>query len=250
MIESSLTDRLNQSISWLCERQWAEWEVLTIAITALFVLVWITRRQRRRSVRNIYENQFLESSPVIGMNLGVHRRSRRVIGDLKKGRLAVVQKKHPKQQKPTNQTDPSEKLHEQIKQLQYEIIKRKQVEVRLEERVAHLTTANETLQCELAGIKQAGQESKEQIAEEPAAEVPNEKTLPQEKPAGSDGKYDDLHRIVDGIEQKLCRKCDQWKPESEFYKNASSKDGLTGSCKTCKAEAAREYRKRRKAAKD
>jgi len=268
MIARSFVDRLNQSMSFLYQRQWAEWEILTIAMTALFVLVWITRRQRKRAVRNIYENQFLEGSPVIGVNLGVHRRSHHVIDDLKKGRLAAVQKRHPMQQKSTKQTEPSEKLHEQIKQLQYEIIKRKQTEVRFEERLAHLTAANEKLQhvvhdtkqveqqvtqepatgekqqLEIPESEQAGQDFEEQTAGVPAAEKPGEGKF-----AGKGKAYEDTHRLVDGVKQKLCLKCKEWKPESEFHKNASCKDGLAVSCKTCKAEAAREYRKRRKTAK-
>lgn len=252
------------------------------------MLLWIIRRQRKRAVRSVYENQFMESSPVIGMNLGAHKRSRHVIEDLKKGRLAAVKKRHPKQQKSTKQTEPSEKLHEQIKQLQHEIIKRKQTEVRLEERVANLTAANEKLQRELVEKKQAGKQAadeqlqpevpvskqaEQQVAEvlvadeqqkpevpeseqveqdigEQTAEVPAADKTVEEKPAGKGNKYDDLHRVVDGVKQKLCRKCKEWKPDSEFHKNASCKDGLAVSCKTCKAEAAREYRKRRKAAKD
>ena len=273
MIVSSFVDRLNQFVSWLSERQWAEWEILTIAITSLFVLLWIMRRQRRRAVRNIYDNQFLESSPVIGTNLGVHKRSHHVIKDFKKGRLAAVQKRHPKQQKSTKQTEPSEKLHEQIQQLQYEIIRRKEIELNLEQRLADLTTAYEKLQRELAEKKQADKHPRQQVAQEQATdekqqpEIPESKQVEQvperqvvaepavEKPvegksAGKGDKYDDLHRVVDGVKQKLCRKCKEWKPESEFHKNASCKDGLAGTCKTCKAEAAREYRKRRKTAKD
>lgn len=297
MIANSFVNILNQFISRLYDRQWEVWEILAIAITSLSLLLWIMMRLRRRTVRSIYENRFLESSPVIGMNLGAHKRSRHVIKDLKKGRLAAVQKRHPKQQKSAKQTEPSEKLHEQIKQLQHEIIKRKQTEVRFEQRVAHLTAANEKLQRELAETKQTGQRPEQQTVEEPAVEeqlqpeVPvskqaeqqvaqepatDEKQQPEiseseqaeqvperqvvaelavEKPvegklAGKGNKYDDLHRVVDGVKQKLCRKCKEWKPESEFHKNASCKDGLAVSCKTCKAEAAREYRKRRKAAKD
>ena len=222
-------------MSWLFQREWAEWEIITIAITAVFVLLWIISRQRKRAVRRVYENRFMESSPVIGMNLGTHKRSRHLVRDLKKGRLPAVQKKHQKQQKPTKKTEASAKLHEQIKQLQYEIIKRKQSEVHLEERIAHLTAANEKLQLKLVEIKQA----EEQTEEKPV----------EEKAAGKDKKYDNTHRIVDGVKQQLCRKCTEWKPETEFHKNASCKDGLAVSCKTCKAKAAREYRKRRKAAK-
>ena len=269
MIASSIVDKLSQYISWLSERQWAEWEIITIAVIALFMLLWIIRWQRRRVIRNIYGNQFLENTPVIGTKLGSRKRRRHLIEDYKKARLAAVQKGHANQHKMTKKVDQSEKLHEQIKQLQHDIIKRKQIEVRLDERVASLTTANEKLQLELVEKERAEKQAEEipaadeqqkseiseskqveqaperQIVAEPAVKKPVE-----EKPAGKDNKYDDLHRIVDDVEQKLCRKCKEWKPESEFHKNASSKDGLVGSCKTCKAEAAREYRKRRAAGKE
>ena len=293
MIVSSFVDRLNRFMPWLYDRQWAVWEILTIAITALSVLLWIMMRLRRRAVRSFYESQSQGSSPVIGVNLGDHKLSRHVIKDLKNGRLTAVQKRHPKQQKSTKQMEPSEKLHEQIKQLQLEIIKRKQTEVRFEERVAHLTAANEQLQRELAENKQAekqaaetlaaneqlqpeipvSKQAEQQVVQEPPTDEKQQPEIPEseqveqvperqvvaelaaekpveEKPAGKGNKYDELHRVVDGVKQKLCRKCKEWKPESEFHKNASCKDGLAVSCKTCKAEAAREYRKRRKAAKD
>jgi len=168
-------------------------------------------------------------------------------------------------------------------------MKRKQTEVRLEERLAHLTAANEKLQRELAEnkqvekhpeqqkpevpeSKQVEQQSEQQVVPEPASgekqqpEIPESEQAGQDieeqtagvpaaekpgegKPAGKGKTYEGLHRIVDGVKQKLCRKCKEWKPESEFHKNASCKDGLAVSCKTCKSEAAREYRKRRKAAK-
>jgi hypothetical protein len=42
------------------------------------------------------------------------------------------------------------------------------------------------------------------------------------------------------METKKCSKCNQVKPISEFYKNASMKDGLQGSCKDCQSSANRE----------
>ncbi|MFC1793610.1 hypothetical protein ACFL3Q_08500 [Planctomycetota bacterium] len=253
MIASSFVDRFNLYMLWLSERQWAEWEIITIAVIALFVLLWIIRRLRKRAIRNIYDNQFLENTPVIGAKLGSRKRRRHLIKDYKKAQLAAVQKGHANQQKSTKQTE-SEKLHEQIKQLQRENIKQKQAEVRLEERIANLVTANEKLKLELAAKEQTVEQQKSEIPEskqvekvperqvvtEPAVEKPVE-----EKSAGNGNIDDDSHRIVDGVKQKLCRKCKEWKPESKFHKNTSSKDGLAGSCKTCKAEAAREYRKRR-----
>jgi len=46
-------------------------------------------------------------------------------------------------------------------------------------------------------------------------------------------RFEDRHRVVKGVKQKLCSKCRRWKAESAFYKNRSAKDGLTGRCKKC-----------------
>lgn len=295
MIVSSLVDKLG-FVSWLFQRQWAVWEIIALAVVLVFALLWIMRRQRKRAFRNIYDNKFLESTPVIGTKLGSRKRRRNVIKDFKKAQMAAAQQGLTNQHKPANQA-ASEKLHEQIRQLQREIIKRKKSEVRLEEKVADLTAANEKLQLELAALKQTekpaelkdevepaseerpqpeisdDKQSEQPVAQEPAADEKEQPVISESEQVGQDvgeesaevsakdkhvekkspkrsTTYEDFHRIVDDVKQKLCRKCNEWKPESEFHKNASSKDGLAGSCKACKAEAAKEYRKRRKTAQD
>lgn len=55
--------------------------------------------------------------------------------------------------------------------------------------------------------------------------------------------FEERHRIVDGVKQKLCGGCKQWKDESDFYRNRSSKDGLEFKCIECKAGHGRKYRK-------
>ena len=292
MIVSSFIDRPGQYVLALFQRQWAEWEIITIAGIVVFVLLWIMKRQGKLSNRNIYDNQFLESTPVIGTKLGSRKRRRHLIRDFKKAQLAAAQQGHMNQQKSTKQTE-SHKLHEQIRQLQREIIKRKKSEVRLGEQVTELTTAKDELQRELAELKQTehpaelkdeveptseeqlqhevpeDKEDEQQVDQEQAVEEKQQPVISDSGQVGQDigeesaevsakdehvekkppkrGKtYEDLHRIVDDVKQKLCRKCNEWKPESRFHKNASSKDGLAGSCKVCKAEAAKEYRERRK----
>ncbi len=60
-------------------------------------------------------------------------------------------------------------------------------------------------------------------------------------------RYEDRHRVVDGVKQKLCRKCNRWKNESVFYKNRSEKDGLHDQCKKCSCRAAgKSYERKRK----
>jgi len=46
-------------------------------------------------------------------------------------------------------------------------------------------------------------------------------------------RYEDRHRVVNGVEQKYCRTCKRWKNESEFYKDRSQKDGVVDRCKKC-----------------
>jgi len=283
MIVSSLTGSVGQFVSGLFQRQWAEWEIITIAIVVVFVFLWIIRQQRKRTLRNIYDNQFLESTPVIGTKLGSRKQRRHLIRDFRKAQLAAALQGKAKQYKSTTRTD-SGKLHEQIRQLQREIIKRKKSEVSLEEKVAYLTSINEKLRLGLAGLNRSEQpaESNDEVeptseeqcqpkisearqAEQPivsesegvgqdigeqSAEVSAEDEHVERRPSRRGRAYEDTRRIVDDVKQKLCRKCNEWKPESEFHKNASSKDGLAGSCKACKAEAAKEYRRRRKTARE
>ena len=60
-------------------------------------------------------------------------------------------------------------------------------------------------------------------------------------------RYEDRHRVVNGVKQKYCRKCSKWEVESDFYKNKSSRDGLNERCKKCSYKAAKKYQKLRPA---
>lgn len=110
---------------------------------------------------------------------------------MKKDRLDSVPEKCEKQKKSKKTTEPSEKLHEQDKQLQYGIVKLKQAEAHLDQRVANLTADNEQLRRELAKKKQTERDVKE----------PAEKKPPEKKPAGSGSKYEDFHRVVHDVER-------------------------------------------------
>ena len=45
--------------------------------------------------------------------------------------------------------------------------------------------------------------------------------------------YEDRHRVVDGVKEKLCSKCGQWKKESEYHRQKRERDGLAVWCKEC-----------------
>jgi len=50
-------------------------------------------------------------------------------------------------------------------------------------------------------------------------------------------KFEDDESVVASAEQKLCAKCNQLKPLSEFHKDKSCKDGLAKWCKECKSQS-------------
>ncbi len=57
-------------------------------------------------------------------------------------------------------------------------------------------------------------------------------------------RYEECHRVVDGVKQKRCRKCKSWKTENEFYKNRLFKDGLQFWCKACANKATNKCHRR------
>jgi len=46
-------------------------------------------------------------------------------------------------------------------------------------------------------------------------------------------RYEDRHRVVRGVKEKLCCSCNKWKYESCFHKNRRTNDGLSYKCKEC-----------------
>lgn len=54
-------------------------------------------------------------------------------------------------------------------------------------------------------------------------------------------KHGDSHRVVNGVKQKRCKKCEGWKDESEFGKDRSTVDGLYFYCKNCDSVSAQKY---------
>ena len=237
-----LINKLAQYSSRLNNKQWQKWGLLTAGMLTIVLLLLIERRKRGGTVKRVYENQVQQRSSVIGAKLVGGRESHQGIEFLEKGRLAYVQKSDGRQKKWRKTVKQWKKQNRQIEQLQPEITEREQATENLKQQ-----TAEVKLQHGLTERKQAEEVSKQQAGDVPAAGKPLQKD--RERPRGS-LKYEESHRVLGQVKQKLCRKCEKWKAESEFHKNKSCKDGLARWCKECKAKAAKDYRKRRKAMKN
>ncbi|UCC97498.1 MAG: hypothetical protein JSW66_16850 [Phycisphaerales bacterium] len=126
----------------------------------------------------------------------------------------------------------------------------KQADDAMAQQVGDLTTANERLRREAEEHRQAQDRFERKLAELTAANKQLQHEVAELKKTGPKRRvytYEDEHRVVDDAKQKLCRKCGEWKAESEFHKNASRSDGLARWCKICKTGAARRSRERRRA---
>jgi len=60
-------------------------------------------------------------------------------------------------------------------------------------------------------------------------------------------RYEERHRVVDGLRQKRCGRCKKWKVESGFYKHRRHIDGLAVWCKECSNKATNRCRRLRSA---
>ena len=172
MTLNSLVSKLSEYLSWqhlswlYYGREWSGWELLTIAMTALVLLLLIVRRQQKAKARRMKAKQTKENSPIIGIKLADSKGTQQGIQDSEKHRLAFVSERDRKQQHWRETTEKWKKLKEQIEQLRHEITKYKQAEEHLKQRLANLKAAYETLQHEISKYRQA-EEQPEQLTTEP-----------------------------------------------------------------------------------
>ena len=59
-------------------------------------------------------------------------------------------------------------------------------------------------------------------------------------------RFNDRHRSVNRVKQKLCTTCGEWKELNEYYKNSATKDGLMGRCRECTYNSARKKKSKAK----
>ena len=71
-VVNSIISRLTQFSSWLFSRNWERWEILTIAVVALALVLLVARARRKTRIRTRYIPQ---CAPTIGIRLA-HRGAR------------------------------------------------------------------------------------------------------------------------------------------------------------------------------
>jgi hypothetical protein len=240
-----LTNRLRQPLLWLREQVWAQWALLAIAASLSFLLLMLLIRRRRATMTGTALADHPPEGPLDGRAelTGAKPRDQGIDASTAGRAIPTVLSR----QNWAQTTSQLEYANSAIRQLRREIIKRDQTEARLECELTALQAANEELRKRVAEGAEICERLRLKIAElTETKEQPRDQGA-KPKPPGRqeiDQGREDKRRVVVETEQKQCRKCKQKKARSEFHKNASSSDGLARWCKSCKAKAAQEYRRR------
>jgi peptidoglycan hydrolase CwlO-like protein len=157
MTVESLIYRATQYVSWLYqEREWARWELLTVALTVLVLLLLIVRLRRKAKAASAGAAEETTGRPeTVGVRLAAGKGDQQRFEDFKSHRIASISSRNDGQQKQWKETTKKWKSFQKlIEQLQHEISKYKQAEESFEQQFAKLKAANERLRQEITENKQ------------------------------------------------------------------------------------------------
>lgn len=164
LYEEYLSQFYEQHLRGLYTRQWASWELLSIAGgLTIFLVLKIRRRRRKLAARIARLANASEEAPTINVKLtgnnGYHRNSMDSNGlELNRN-----------YQRWNRGVDIVELSDQPVRELRREIIKRDRAEARLEREVAELTRDNERLQREVEESMRAEERLERKFVELAAA---------------------------------------------------------------------------------
>jgi chromosome segregation ATPase len=153
-------------MSWLCfEHEWTRGELMIIGAAVLLLLLFILRLLRKETVAQVDADELPERSPVIGLRLADHKRSRREIRRLERRSSASAQQRRAGRKQLKEITGQVDTLKGQIHQLQREITEHKRTETHLKGQVAKLTTTAGEVRRESGQRSQADLSLEQRLAE-------------------------------------------------------------------------------------
>lgn len=143
MVVRDLASKLIRLMSWLCfEHEWTRWELTIVAAVVLSLLLLTLRLLRKGMLTRVEVDELPERSPIIGLRLADHKRSRREIRDLEKSRTASAPQRFSSRKERMEIAEQVDTLTGQIAQLQREITEHDRTEARLKHKIAELTAAD------------------------------------------------------------------------------------------------------------
>ena len=176
MTVESLMNTFTQYASWLyTQREWARWELLTVALTAMVLLLFILVNRRRAKARRIAKKQVAKKPLTIGANFDAGNKApRQIKSGSNISNFFSVPKGNGNKKGWKQTTKKWKALQALTEQLQEETAKYLQAQELLEEQFARLKEANEQLRQQIVGSEQIIQETelKPKLKPEPESSQP------------------------------------------------------------------------------
>ena len=161
-------------VSKLVDRQWAQWELLTIAgVLSLLLLLKIRRRRQKAAARIVYAQRLSGDPSIVGVKLTDGKRVRRNGEDLQEADESDVPQTQGQRHHWTTAAEESDWAQQPVRDLRREIIKRDQTEARLEREVTELSVTNEQLEREVVGLMAINERLQHQVKEGEQVEEPS-----------------------------------------------------------------------------
>lgn len=170
LYEHFLSGLYEQHLVKLYTREWADWELITIAaLLSILLFLKIRRRRRKLQAKIARLARASEEPAMIDVKLAGGNGYRRNGEELPGSFHPPDSEPYREHQRWSRGIEIVELSDQPVRQLRREIIKRDQTEARLEREIAELTLANERLQREVAESMRAEERLERKFVELAAA---------------------------------------------------------------------------------
>lgn len=153
MTLESVTSSFVEYVSWLYRgRPWAGWELATLAVTVLALLLLAVRLRRRKGKpQKTKPGQAEEQARTIGIKLAAERADNQRVEDCDGRSLAAPEKGNGEKRGWKQTTEKWKNFGVLVEQLRHEVAEYKRAEENFKQQLTKLKAANERLQQELVG---------------------------------------------------------------------------------------------------
>lgn len=148
------------------------WQLLTIALAFLFLLVLLLNYMRKTRLKKIYIIQSSDRSDIIGVNLSGNPEGHRPQSNYSRKQAFTVSHNEEEQKSWGQSSKEWRQLREKIRHLEHDIHRQVQSEKYLREQITELKDTNEELRSEISKREQIQAELKQQIHELTTVSLP------------------------------------------------------------------------------
>jgi len=208
----NIIDSVMQFYSWIYSQTGLQdWQLLTIGLGILFLLVLSLIQQRKTRSRKVYVIQGSNRSDIIGANLSDREKHYHRHENFSKKPPVSASDEEEEGKSWGQSTKEWRRLSEKIRHLQHEIGKQERSEKHLKEQITELKSINDKLQSEISRKTQIEEELKQQLQELTTASPANVQEKSAEK-TNVNSRGRELKNIKETLESaKFMLKKDQTK---------------------------------------